>query len=79
MYIAIYMFKTRSCNLCKTYEDRISKLESDISHAKREAFDAIAQVELIRKKILQRFQQRKEDKTESNILPNPFNPANGQL
>jgi len=66
------MFGNRVCRECKALEERIQSTESRLSKLETSEVDVLAQLKMIRDKVLRRFQKRDDDQDESYLTSNPF-------
>lgn len=66
------MFGTRVCKECTKLEQRLTALESEVSKLRTEQIDILAQLKMIRDKVLRRFRREDDEPTEKSLISNPF-------
>lgn len=66
------MFGYRQNKDYSKLNERINTLESDLNKLRTEQIDVLAQLKMIRDKVLRRFRTEEEPQTENNIIKNPF-------
>lgn len=66
------MFGYRQNKDYSKLNERINMLESDLNKLRTEQIDVLAQLKMIRDKVLRRFRTEEEPQTENNIIKNPF-------